>query len=124
MQPVVDTGAALSMLPESLMTELRIEPHQQLGFILADGSRVRYGYGFARFSIDGDERPCPFIFRPDGNYLRARLCWKRSTSWWTRWESGSRRRNGCRRVGVALTGRDKDSSAGESRAKHLSHVAL
>ena len=58
-QPVVDTGAAHSMLPESLMTELRIEPHQQLGFILADGNRVRYGYGFARFSIDGDETAVP-----------------------------------------------------------------
>ena len=68
-QPVVDTGAAHSMLPESLMSQLRIEPQQQLGFILADGSRVKYGYGFARFSIDGDERPCPVIFGPDDNYL-------------------------------------------------------
>ena len=67
--PVVDTGAAHSMLPESLMTRLRIAPRQQLGFILADGSRVKYGYGFARFNIDGDERPCPVIFGPDGNYL-------------------------------------------------------
>ena len=68
-QPDVDKRAAHSMLPESLMTQLRIEPQQQLGFILADGSRVRYGYGFARFSIDGDERPCPVILGPDGNYL-------------------------------------------------------
>ena len=68
-RPVVDTGAAHSMLPESLMTQLRIEPRQQLGFILADGSRVRYGFGFARFSIEGDERPCPVIFGPEGNYL-------------------------------------------------------
>ena len=68
-QPVVDTGAAHSMLPESLMTQLRIEPREHLRFILADGTRVRYGYGFARFSIDGDERPCPVIFGPDGNYL-------------------------------------------------------
>ena len=67
--PVVDTGAAHSMLPESLMAQLRIEPRERLRFILADGTRVRYGYGFARFSIDGDERPCPVIFGPDGNYL-------------------------------------------------------
>ena len=40
-QPVVDTGAAHSMLPESLMTQLRIEPRQQLGLILADGRRVQ-----------------------------------------------------------------------------------
>ena len=68
-QPVVDTGAAHSMLPESLMTQLRIEPREHLRFILADGTRVRYGYGFVRFSIDGDERPCPVIFGPDGDYL-------------------------------------------------------
>ncbi len=67
--PVVDTGAAHSMLPESLMKQLSIEPEQQLGFILADGSRVKYGYGFARFRIDGYVRPCPVIFGPDGNYL-------------------------------------------------------
>ena len=71
-QPDVDTRAAHSMLPESLMTQLSIEPRQHLGFVLADGSRVRYGYGFARFSIDGDERPCPVIFGPDGNYLLGR----------------------------------------------------
>lgn len=68
-QPVVDTGAAHSMLPESLMSQLRIEPQQQLGFILADGSRVKYGYGFARFRIGDYERPCPVIFGPDDNYL-------------------------------------------------------
>ena len=68
-QPVVDTGAAHSMLPASLMIQLRIEPREELGFILANGSRVRYGYGFARFSIDGDERTCPVIFGPDNNYL-------------------------------------------------------
>ena len=56
-QAVVDTGAAHSMLPESLLTQLRIEPRQRLGFILADGSRVQYGYGFARFSIGGNEGP-------------------------------------------------------------------
>ena len=66
---VVDTGAAHSMLPASLMAQLRIMPHQELGFILADGSRVRYGYGFARFDIEGDARPAPVIFGPEGNYL-------------------------------------------------------
>ena len=67
--PVVDTGAAHSMLPASLMMQLRIEPEQQLGFILADGSRVRYGYGMARFSIGDYQRSCPVIFGPEGNYL-------------------------------------------------------
>ena len=66
---IVDTGAAHSMLPASLMAQLRIEPREEHGFILANGSRVRYGFSFARFSIDGDERPCPVIFGLEGNYL-------------------------------------------------------
>ena len=66
---VVDTGAAHSMLPASLMAQLRIQPDQELGFILADGSRVRYGYGLARFSIEGHERPAPVIFGPEDNCL-------------------------------------------------------
>ena len=66
---VVDTGAAHSMLPASLMAQLRIQPDQELGFILADGSRVRYGYGLARFRIEGHERPAPVIFGPEDNCL-------------------------------------------------------
>lgn len=67
--PIVDTGAAHSMLPASLLARLRIPPRQQLGFILADGRKVEYGYGLARFSIDSEEWPCPVIFGPEGNYL-------------------------------------------------------
>ena len=66
---VVDTGAVHSMLPATLLGRLNVPPLQELGFILADGSRVRYGFGMARFRIDDEERPCPVIFGPDGNYL-------------------------------------------------------
>ena len=66
---VVDTGAAHSMLPESLLDGLHIRSRRQLGFVLANGSRVRYGFGIARFRIDDDEMPCPVIFGSEGNYL-------------------------------------------------------
>ena len=66
---VVDTGAAHSMLPASLLGKLNVSPQEELGFILADGSRVRYGFGMALFRIDEKERQCPVIFGPDGNYL-------------------------------------------------------
>ena len=68
-RPTVDTGAAHSMLPESLLTRLGIAPRRELSFILADGSRASYGFGFARFSIDGEECPCPVIFGPESNHL-------------------------------------------------------
>ena len=66
---VVDTGAAHSMLPASLLAGLNVAPQEQLGFILADGRRVRYGFGTARFRIADKERPCAVIFGPDNNYL-------------------------------------------------------
>ena len=64
-----DTGAAHSMLPGALLAGLNIAPRQQLGFIRADGRRVRYGFRVARFRIDDQERPGAVIFRPDNNYL-------------------------------------------------------
>ena len=66
---VVDTGAAHSMLPESLLSQMSVPPLEQQGFILADGSEVTCGFGIARFGIDDRERPCPVIFGPEGNCL-------------------------------------------------------
>lgn len=66
---IVDTGAAHSMLPESLLTRMAIPPLEQQEFIMADGRPVHYGFGMARFRLDDRERPCPVIFGPDGNYL-------------------------------------------------------
>ena len=67
--PAVDIEAPHSVFPASMLTELSIEPLEQISFILDDGSRVKYGYGIARFSIDTMERPCPVIFGPEGKYL-------------------------------------------------------
>ena len=66
---LVDTGAAHSMMPESLLTRLRIQSLERQQFVLADGTQVEYGYGMARFRIDDRERPCPVIFGPEGNHL-------------------------------------------------------
>ena len=41
---VVDTGAAHSMLPASLLADLSVPAEEELGFILADGNRVRYRF--------------------------------------------------------------------------------
>ena len=57
------------MMPESLLTRLRIQSLERQQFVLADGTQVEYGYGMARFRIDDRERPCPVIFGPEGNHL-------------------------------------------------------
>ena len=68
-RPAVNTEMPHSMLPASLLADLNVPALEELGFILADGSRVRYDFGMARFRIDEKERQCPVIFGPDGNYL-------------------------------------------------------
>ena len=66
---LVDTGATYSMMPASLLTTLRLTPSEQAGFRMANGGRVEYGIGEARFNIDGRERTCTVIFGPEGRYL-------------------------------------------------------
>ena len=66
---LVDTGATYSMMPESLLSGLRLSPSEWAGFRMANGSRVEYGIGEARFNIDGRERTCTVIFGEEGRYL-------------------------------------------------------
>ena len=69
---VVDTGAAHSILPASLLTGLGIEPSEQYCFTRADGSRVSYGCGSARFHIAGGEWQCPVLFGPENAFVLGR----------------------------------------------------
>ena len=66
---VVDTGAHHTMLPESLLSQLHIEPlvHRDFGF--ADGASETLGVGQARISWQDEEWVCPVIFGPEGKYL-------------------------------------------------------
>ena len=66
---LVDTGATHSMMPESLLDALRLAPHKNMRFRMADGNRVEYGIGEARFRIAEAERTCNVIFGPEGRYL-------------------------------------------------------
>ncbi len=66
---MVDTGAAHSMIPDSLLTRLGMKPIERDEYILADGSSVEYGWGLARFAISGRELPCPVIFGPEDEFL-------------------------------------------------------
>ena len=66
---LVDTGAAQSVLPESLLKRLGLSPLEYRPYGIADGSEVEYGYGIARFAYEGREFPCPVIFGPDEQFL-------------------------------------------------------
>ena len=66
---VVDTGAIHSMLPELLLTQIRINPMLEKSFGFADGNEQRTGVGFCRIGWQGEEAVCPVIFGPEGKYL-------------------------------------------------------
>ena len=66
---LVDTGAAHSVMPESLLAKHGIAPLEYRFFGIAGGNEVEYGYGMAQFGIDGREFPCPVIFGVEGEFL-------------------------------------------------------
>ena len=66
---LVDTGAAHSVMPDSLLAKHGVSPLEYRFFTIAGGSEVEYGYGMALFGIDGREFPCPVIFGVEGEFL-------------------------------------------------------
>ena len=66
---VVDTGATHTMLPESLLAQIRIQPMLTRNFRFADGNEQMRGVGFCGIAWEGDEAVCPVIFGPEGKYL-------------------------------------------------------
>ena len=66
---VVDTGAHHTMLPESLLEQLRIRQITELVFGFADGNKKAMGVGQARIACVGNEWTCPVIFGPEDKYL-------------------------------------------------------
>ncbi len=61
----VDTGAAYTTLPASLLHELGVTPLGTRRFLLADGRRVDREYGEARAGVDGEDVATLVIFGED-----------------------------------------------------------
>ena len=64
-EATVDTGAAYTTLPASLLRELVVEPMGQRRFLLADGRRVDMDYGRAWATINGDSEVTIVVFGED-----------------------------------------------------------
>ena len=61
-EATVDTGAAYTTLPTSLLSELGVVPMGQRRFLLADGRRVYMDFGEARASVDGESVTTLVVF--------------------------------------------------------------
>ena len=59
---MVDSGAAYTVLPASLLEGLGVEPHEDRGFVLADGHRVERGFGRTWLRLDGRQDVSPVVF--------------------------------------------------------------
>ena len=66
---VVDTGAADSVMPTSLLRRLGIEPVRVRPYRTASGERVEYEVGWALFSAEGERCVANVVFGPEENPL-------------------------------------------------------
>ena len=58
---LVDTGAAYSQLPRSLLTSIGIEPFDERRFVMADGRRGSCQVGKADFFVNVNGRQAPSL---------------------------------------------------------------
>lgn len=65
----VDTGVLHTVLPGSLLAQMRIQPALEQSFRIADGNEKRLGVGLCRIVLQGEHFDCPVIFGPEGKYL-------------------------------------------------------
>ena len=59
---LVDTGAAYSQLPRSVLTSIGIEPFDERRFVMADGRRGTCQIGKAEFHANGRQTPSLIVF--------------------------------------------------------------
>ena len=66
-EAMVDTGAAYSVAPASLLAELGVSPARTSTFELGDGRTVDMGIGRALATINGVSEVTLVVFAPEGS---------------------------------------------------------
>ena len=66
-EAMVDSGAAYTVLPASILESLGVEPHDTRGFVLADGHRVERGFGQTWMRLGGKQSVSPVVFWDEGS---------------------------------------------------------
>ena len=64
---LIDSGAVYSLVPESVLRQLGVEPHRTVTFSLADGTTVQRRVGDAFFEFQGEGGAAPVIFGEPGD---------------------------------------------------------
>ena len=64
---LVDSGATYTMLPQSLLRKLGVEPLESRTFRVADDRHTQRGFGQTWIKIDGRPIVCPVVFSEDNS---------------------------------------------------------
>ena len=76
---VVDTGASFTVVPDSILQELQVEPFDTRTFTLADGSKRDMALGLVQMGLAGNVVPVVVVFGPDPEKILLELWpWKPS----------------------------------------------
>ena len=65
-EAMVDSGAAYTTLPASILESLGVAPNTSRTFVLADGRRIRRGFGQTWIRLAGEEYVSPVVFWDEG----------------------------------------------------------
>ena len=66
---LVDTGAAYSIMPATLLQELGIEATRRERFTFANEDEATLPVGHAFFEVGGKEAPSPVVFGSENTYI-------------------------------------------------------
>lgn len=66
-EAMVDSGAAYTVLPASILEGLGVAPRDRRSFVLADGRRVKRDFGHTWLRLDGREDISPVVFWDEGS---------------------------------------------------------
>jgi predicted aspartyl protease len=64
---LIETGATMTVLADALLAELAIQPHDEVSFRLADGSRINRKVGRAFVELQGRGEYTPVVFGEPGD---------------------------------------------------------
>jgi predicted aspartyl protease len=64
---LVDSGAALSVVPTTVLRKLGVKPHSERSLILVDGTEIKRRVGDVMFHYDGQRGASPVIFGEEGD---------------------------------------------------------
>ncbi len=63
---LVDTGATDSVMPSNRLVEMGVEPEGSMRYEMADGRKVKFRFGFAKFEVMGRIAKGKIVFGPEG----------------------------------------------------------